>query len=72
VGCPRIIKNHNSRVKSVMLGFDQGSQKEVYKSKVAFKAVGQGLACQDLSKLGVIFKAVRNEVGTKGVMRERV
>jgi hypothetical protein len=41
------------RIESAMLDFDQGSQKEVYKSKV-------------------MFKAVRNKVGTKAVLEERV
>jgi hypothetical protein len=34
--------------------------------------ISQELACQNLSKLGVVFKTVGNEVGTKAVMRERV
>jgi hypothetical protein len=56
-----------------MSGFDQDSQKEVFISRRShFKAVGQESACRDLSKLGVVFKVVRNEAGTKAVMRERV
>jgi hypothetical protein len=47
-------------------------RKRFYKSKVAFKAVSQESACRNLSKLGVAFKVVKNEAGTKAVIRERV